>query len=457
MTKKSTADYWRKREERWQKEYEQNLEYWQRQIWTIYRNLKEDMQAEIDAWYSRFATAEGISDAEAKRRISRADQDFYARRAKQLVEMAQKDMQAGTNRNADKYFSDAANADMRIYNATMKINRMQLLESMLDLEIDVATDKINRSMAEGLEQQARKTYLNQSKILGDTVIQNMERLPALVNASFHGASFSDRIWGGHQQKLKDEMQRILARGLILGEHPDRFRKLIVSQTDLKTRSAYKAAGRLLNTEFARVQTSAQLDSIKTAGFEQFMFITAPGCCPHCQANDGKTFDSRGSMAGENLPPMHPICRCTVAPYSDRKEYEEWLDGYSEHGMDWEEWQEEQSINKDFQVHKSVGAAGWNYSVKLLNGKKTKIVPGTKVTKIVCFAGKGKKTPIRERFGLEKKYSLPAEDWKKMRGTGYVFDENGNKAKAELHWYECYDKKTKRIERHKMKVKRYYDE
>lgn len=337
MSKKSTADYWRKREEAWAKEYRQNEERWQRQIWTIYKNLKEDMQAEIDAWYQRYAKAEGITMAEAKRRVSRSDQDYYARRAKQLVDMAQKDMANGTSANAQLYFSANANSDMRIYNTTMKVDRMQLLQAMLDIQIDIAAGKIDETMAQALTEQAEKTYLNQAKILGETVIQNMERIPELVNASFHGATFSERIWGAHQQKLKDDMQRILSRGLVLGERPDRFRKMIESQTDLKAESARKATARLLNTEFARVQTTAQLNSIQTAGFEQFMFITSAGCCHKCRGNNGKTFDIKGSMSGDNLPPMHPNCHCSIAAYSDREEYEKWLDEFAENGTEWEEW------------------------------------------------------------------------------------------------------------------------
>lgn len=43
------------------------------------------------------------------------------------------------------------------------------------------------------------------------------------------------------------------------------------------------------------------------------------------------------MPGENAPPMHPCCHCSVAAYMDDEAYEEWLDSYSEHGLDFETW------------------------------------------------------------------------------------------------------------------------
>ena len=41
--------------------------------------------------------------------------------------------------------------------------------------------------------------------------------------------------------------------------------------------------------------------------------------------------------GENAPPMHPNCHCATAPYMDREEFDEWLNGYKDHGLTFEEW------------------------------------------------------------------------------------------------------------------------
>ena len=57
---------------------------------------------------------EGITMAEAKKRADKLDIDAYARKAKKYV--------------AKKDFSDEANEEMRIYNLTMKVNRLELPE-----------------------------------------------------------------------------------------------------------------------------------------------------------------------------------------------------------------------------------------------------------------------------------------------------------------------------------------
>lgn len=42
------------------------------------------------------------------------------------------------------------------------------------------------------------------------------------------------------------------------------------------------------------------------------------------------------MPGKNAPPMHPNCRCSIAPYEESEEYEAWLD-YLAKGGTTKEW------------------------------------------------------------------------------------------------------------------------
>lgn len=335
---KKNGDYWRHREEAWAKDYEEREEYWDRQIWEIYRQLQTDMQTEIDAWIGRFWGDDGLSRQDALKKIQKVDQDYLAKRAKYLVGLAQEDMKSHSRAHEKEYFSDLANEEMAIYNTTMKISRMEMLQSLLNIHIMSATARIDGTMANALKERAEATWMNQAKVLGGTLIKNIERASTLVNASFHGATFSERLWGPHQDKLKKNVQGILARGLALGESPLRFRSQVVSECSQKGKAAYRSAARLLRTEFARVQVSAELNCMKEAGFTKYEYIVSPKCCAECAELDGKICDIKDSLSGEELPPMHPNCRCAIGAYSDRKEYEEWLDSYREHEIPWEEWE-----------------------------------------------------------------------------------------------------------------------
>lgn len=72
------------------------------------------------------------------------------------------------------------------------------------------------------------------------------------------------------------------------------------------------------------QIIAQRDSFIRNGFSEYTFISNRDCCSVCGELNGKHFPVKKLQIGVNAPPMHEGCRCSIAAYSDRKEYEEWL-------------------------------------------------------------------------------------------------------------------------------------
>ncbi len=105
---------------------------------------------------------------------------------------------------------------------------------------------------------------------------------------------------------------------------------------------------------------------------------------------------------------------------------------------------------DIQIGKSLGAAAFKDTVKLPNGDYAKLVEGSKIIKVVVFAGKGTKKPVKVAKYLSKQYKVPEKEWKKVRGEGLV-DLNNKPTRAELHWFEA-----EKVGRVKMKVKRWFD-
>ena len=125
----------------------------------------------------------------------------------------------------------------------------------------------------------------------------------------------------YQSLMKSELEKLLQSGLIQGKNPRVFAKELKQKFNVSTYNAE----RLMRTELARVQTEAQKQSFERNGFDQYTFIVNSGCCDICQGLSGKHFKVKKMMPGENAPPMHPNCRCSVAAYEDSEEYEAWLD------------------------------------------------------------------------------------------------------------------------------------
>lgn len=89
-------------------------------------------------------------------------------------------------------------------------------------------------------------------------------------------------------------------------------------------------------------------------------------------------------------------------------------------------------------------------VKANMGSAT-IKAGTKVTKIVDFAGPGKKKAVSVEPHLIKQYGGSKGSWKHTRGEAEVV-YHGKAAKAEIHWFE-----SRGIGQVNMKVKRFLGE
>lgn len=349
MNEKS-IEYWRKREKKWQEECQKEDQQWQKDLMKVYQELGAEIQEEIERFLLRYASAEGVDMRTAQQMLDSTDMKKYAALAKKYCTQAAKDMENGTYAQDDskEYFTEQANAEMRRYNARMKISRLRMLESQLSLKILNAQSKTNAIVETAAQKRAMEEFTRQAGILGKTVLDNIDYVDTLIHASFHGATFSDRIWGPHQEQLQKKLQKALRNSLILGQGLQPFVRELHKELGVTKRQA----GRLLGTELTRVQVQANLLSIKESGFEEFTFIAAAGCCKDCQEANGEHYKVDDAKDGLNLPPVHPNCRCTIAPYMGREDdddgfdedaFDEWSESYEEHGLSWEEWKKRDSV------------------------------------------------------------------------------------------------------------------
>ncbi len=319
----TNSEYWKKREqENLRKNLKSEAEY-AKEIQQTYNFAMDQIQKEIDSFYAKYAKDEGITIAQAKKRASKLDMEEYSRKAKKYVK--------------EKNFSKQANEEMKLYNLTMKVNRLELLKASIGLELVSAFDELQQFYEQILTDRTLDEFERQAGILGSTVPDDVAgKAAAIVTASFHNAKYSERIWM-HQDLLRNELGKLLTRGMVQGKNPRVLARELRKTFDV---SIYNSE-RLMRTELARVQTEAQLQSYKENGFEEYEYMACHNrdVCANCKALDGKIFKIDDGMPGENAPPMHPSCHCATTAHMDLNAYEKWLDGYSEHGMSFKEWQE----------------------------------------------------------------------------------------------------------------------
>lgn len=297
-------DYWIKRE---RKHIEQSIKDDKVKLKRIKRNYDRayaEIDKEIQAFYQRYATKEGITMSEAVKKVSKADVQAFSSKAKKYVK--------------EKNFTPQANEQLRLYNLTMRVNRLEMLKADIGLELTAMANDEFFSMRTVLEQNTYDELNRQAGILGESMKFDKKVVDNIVNASFQNATFSQRIWA-NQDVLKLEIDKLLTRGMIQGKNPKVLARDVRKQFDV---TRYQSE-RLMITEMARVQTGAQKEAYEEYGYDKCTWIAETSACEICLPNDGKVFDV-SEISRNMMIPAHPSCRCSFAAYMDRSEWDKKL-------------------------------------------------------------------------------------------------------------------------------------
>lgn len=273
----------------------------------LYEDTAKDMLKTVESLYTRYALSEGVPIEEAKKRITKFDAAGFAEKAQKLVEA--------------KDFSEEANRQLRLYNLKMRVSRLQMMEHEMRLETIGLADKEEKMLKERLQKAYAEEVERQADILGlrkGTREKILKRADRVINGDFRSARFSSRIWA-NQQDLQAKLERGLTRSLLRGENPKvwarEMRTLVrKNMADTGRENALYAANRLAITETSRVMNEARISALTEAGFNAYVWICEPGACHVCAPYDGEVFSLAKGNIGENVPPMHPFCKCSIAGF-----------------------------------------------------------------------------------------------------------------------------------------------
>lgn len=283
------------------------------------RRCLTEIEAQIEAWYQKYASDEGISIADAKRRISKADIEFYATLAERYVDQ--------------KNFSPVANAQMKLYNAKLKINRMSAIEAVIGMELAGTFSDIEKYIDGTLEAGIRAEMDRYAEALGTNINHPVERIHNIVHESLKNADWTDRLWYNNEEKLRAYLETALESALIAGKSP----RAMVKDFRRHFESSEEDALTLLNTEMCRCQTGAAKLSLEENENEYYKYVTTNPVhpCKVCLGLEERTAKKPIKVAdmqpGINAPPMHPNCHCCVAPWVDEEAYNRWLDNFKYEG------------------------------------------------------------------------------------------------------------------------------
>lgn len=283
--------------------------------------VQEEMQRNIELELYRLSDKNGINIAKVKAAVSQADIKQMESYAKQVVEKAQKLRKELGRPLSQDDFSKEVNDRMRLYNATMRINRLEMIKSRIGMQtVELGLD-VNADILRKLNQDYQDQIERQAGIMGDAVpnLTNQELKNAVksVVATTGGVSFSKRVWGD-MDGLKAELDVQLVNSLVQGQSASVIAKNLLPFVSEKFQNKRYAAERIARTESARVDTDATLASLKKYGYKYCQWHDETKACDTCMAiaRSNPTGYGQGVYEVDDVPylPAHPNCRCSISAY-----------------------------------------------------------------------------------------------------------------------------------------------
>lgn len=294
-----SKEYWLKREQEHAKQLRKDVSDKTQEIMKEYKRTLDNIEADINRNFVRYAKDGNMTMADAMKLADKMDVVRFADKAKQYVQ--------------EMNNSPQANADLKLYNLKMRVSRLQLLKSEINLEIDRLAGKLNNETEKHLRKVAMNEYRRQAGILGKHLIFNDRKVNALVNASYklnNGfVTFSNNVWR-NTEELKMRLGNALNSAILQGKNPNQY---ISEFVKIFNAQPYQV-GRLLITETARLQGDVQLDSYKQGEIEWYDISYESSACRICRrAAAGGPYRHDRAVIGHNMYPFHPNCMCSIMP------------------------------------------------------------------------------------------------------------------------------------------------
>lgn len=309
MIKKSS--YWAEREKKereWQKKQAKDLDKYAAHLNEMYQKVIDDINREIEA---------DIGMASGKL-IQAKKMAEYELMAKIVVQKAE-ELRAKGHKVTRKDFAKSINDRLKIYNATMRVNRNEILKSMIgeqlvNLGVEQEIDLTDKLWEDYIQERDRQAGI--LKVSAKANTWTSKKTAEKIYAQVQGADFSQRIWAS-VDALKGQLDGLIATTIMRGDNPREMARKLTGLVSTAIKNQRYVAERLARTETARVQFTAQKDSVIENGYKYAKWYAEGEACRACRAiaSDDVGYGD-GIYPIKEIPdiPVHPNCMCSISPY-----------------------------------------------------------------------------------------------------------------------------------------------
>lgn len=186
-------------------------------------------------------------------------------------------------------------------------------DGQLDEFIRSEVERLAKQTADEFFSAAAKTYFN--KYFGTIYkAQNYKQefqIPPLPPADDYIKMMKERVQ--IRTRIKDQLIAAVSQSAGLDMTEEQLERLI----DAESKKIYAFTG----DEIHRYEIRGAMAALKQEKIESYQVICADvhSACEKCAALHQKRFPVSEAKEGENLPPIHPNCRCTIGSYIELEE------------------------------------------------------------------------------------------------------------------------------------------
>lgn len=303
------ADYWRGRFSILEESAHQEADQYIQSLEEMFMDAQRTVQADIERWYGRFASNNGISLTEARKMLTTGQLEEFRWTVDQYIKIGQQ-----ANLSAE-WLKKLENASAKFHVSRLEAIQTQIqqqIELLYGNQLDGLDSLLKKIAGDGYTQSA---FAIQKGIgLGwDITALNQKKLETLLSKPWttDGRTFSDRIWS-KKKELVGSVQKELTQGLLRGDSPQKITDAIKNRFNV---SRYQA-GRLVHTETTYFNAISTKQAYQDLGVEKIEILETldSHTCEICQPLDGMVIPLAQYEPGVTVPPFHPNCRGTTCPH-----------------------------------------------------------------------------------------------------------------------------------------------
>lgn len=312
-----SSKYWRKRFVL-QQQALLNIGYEQYQeIAEQYQIAISSVEDDLLKWYSRLASNNDISMAEAKKWLNTAELKEFKWNVNQYIKYGKK------NALNPLWMKELENASARVHISRLEALKLQMKQQVEDLYSKQAAIVGETARKIYTESFYRTAFEIQKGVgVGSTFATlDTNRINKVLSKPWapDGSNFSSRVWA-NKDKLVNTLYQEVSQMITRGDASDKAIRVLSEKFNVSKR----AAGRLIMTESAAFSSIAQKEAFNTLDVEKFEIVATldMNTSKKCQKLDGKIVDMKDYEVGVTANPFHPHCRTTTVPwFSDFNESE----------------------------------------------------------------------------------------------------------------------------------------